>query len=243
MQNDDETILKQVHAALECETRINVHRFPMQMKLVDGTLTLAGEVAGIAAKRLAIRLAGGIPGVTRVIDQITVVPADYKADGEILDALTRFLLRETDLRSCTLRRCDKGYVETLHDAAADNSCGEIEFSVADGSIILEGHVISLSHRRQAEILAWWVPGCRSVVNRLTVSPPEEDGDDEVTDAVRLALEMDPLIDASQIRISTTLGMVSLDGVIVRAEEREMAEYDAWCVAGVSNVINHLEVAA
>ena len=51
-----------------------------------------------------------------------------------------------------------------------DGAGEIEISVADGVIVLEGHVISRSHRRFAGVLAWWTPGRRDVVNSLGSGP-------------------------------------------------------------------------
>jgi osmotically-inducible protein OsmY len=72
----------------------------------------------------------------------------------------------------------------------------------EGTVLLEGKVPSFSHQRLAGVLAWWVPGRQNVLNCLEAVPPEEDNDDEVTDAVRLVLEKDPFVNAGQIRIST-----------------------------------------
>jgi len=38
-----------------------------------------------------------------------------------------------------------------------------------------------------------VPGCRDVVDGLEVKPPEQDNDDELSDALSLVLEVDPMI--------------------------------------------------
>ncbi|HXJ34045.1 MAG TPA: hypothetical protein VMS22_08385 [Candidatus Eisenbacteria bacterium] len=38
------------------------------------------------------------------------------------------------------------------------------------------------------LLGWWVPGSRDVVNDLEVVPFQADSDDEITDAVRSALD-------------------------------------------------------
>lgn len=237
----DEEILKQTRAALEREPRVNLHHFPIHVDVVDGALTLEGEVDNIAARKLAVRLAESIPGVMRVEDRLRIIPRERKGDGEMLDTLAQFLLRECDLKNCTLRQRDQRGAEVLHEAVGDDCSGEIEFAVADGIITLEGHVLSLSHRRIAEVLAWWVPGCRGVDNRLEVTPAEQDNDDEVTDALRLVLEIDPTIHADQILVKTNLGVVSLDGVVAREEEKRSAELDAWYVPGVNEVVNRLEV--
>jgi osmotically-inducible protein OsmY len=115
-------------------------------------------------------------------------------------------------------------------------------SVKDGVVTLDGWVISLSHKRMAGVLAWWVPGCRDVVDALEVLPPEQDNDDEVSDALSLVLEMDPMIPhPDQIRIRTQNYVVTLDGLVGTQTEKDRAEQDAWCLFAVDKVINHLAV--
>lgn len=241
MASRDE-VLKRVRAALEIEPRINLHRYPIHVSLDDGVLTLDGDAQDIAAKRLAFALVHRIPGVGSVLDRLGVARTTARGDGEILDALSQSLLRELDLKNCSLRREEKGQVETLHEAVTDDASGDITFSAEDGVISLEGHVISLSHRRIAEVLAWWVPGCRLVHNRLTVRPPEEDNDGELADAIRLVLELDVLVHADQIGVNVVDRVVTLAGVVGRSDERHRAELDVWYVPGVHEVVNTLELA-
>jgi len=82
---------------------------------------------------------------------------------------------------------------------------------------------------------------RDVTNGLGVEPAEEDSDDEITDAVRLVLEKDPFVDASQIRVGTRAAVVTLAGLVPTDSEREMAEFDAWYIFAVDRVTNKLEV--
>ena len=91
------------------------------------------------------------------------------------------------------------------------------------------------------MLAWWVPGSRDVINGLAVEPPEEDNDEAIADAVRLALEKDPFVDAGQVRIGVRQAVVTLQGLVPSEAEREMAELDAWYVFGVDGVDNRIEV--
>lgn len=242
MTSRDE-ILKRVRAAFEAEPRINIHRYPVRLSFNDDVLTLDGDVEHIAAKRLAFALAHKVCGDAGVLDRLRVTRLTARGDGEILDGLSQALLREPDLKNCSLRKRDKGRVETLHEASGDDASGDITFSVADGVITLEGHVISLSHRRIAEVLAWWVPGCRLVHDRLTVVPPEEDNDGELADAIRLVLELDVLVHADQIGVTVSERTVTLSGMVARADERHRAELDAWYVPGVREVFNRLALAS
>ena len=65
--------------------------------------------------------------------------------------------------------------------------------------------------------------------------------DGLPDALRLVLETDPLVPADQIGIRAHDGVVTLEGLVIREEERRRAEFDAWCLFGVKNVINRIEV--
>ena len=91
------------------------------------------------------------------------------------------------------------------------------------------------------MLAWWVPGSRDVINGIGVTPPEEDNEAAITDAVRQVLEKDPFINAESIRVFTRRADVTLSGFVPREAERKMAEADAWYVFGVDRVINELAV--
>jgi osmotically-inducible protein OsmY len=93
----------------------------------------------------------------------------------------------------------------------------------------------------AGVLAWWVPGSRDVINGIAVEPPEQDSDVAILEAVRLVLEKDPFVDASQIRVGVKNALVRLTGLVPSEAEREMAEFDAWYVFGVDMVDNRIEV--
>jgi osmotically-inducible protein OsmY len=242
MQNGN-PILKSVRAALEREPRINLHRWPVHLDMTeDNALVLEGDMENIAAKKLALELAGALPDVRCVVDRLNVAAAEHKGDGEILDALTRFLLEARELKNCTLRVLKKGRTITLQEARDDNASGDIVVSVKEGVVTLDGWVISLAHKRMAGVLAWWVRGCRNVVDGLEVLPQEQDNDDEVSDALSLVLEMDPMIPhPGQIRVLTRNYVVTLEGLVGTRTEKVRAEHDAWCLFAVDKVINHLAV--
>ncbi len=112
----------------------------------------------------------------------------------------------------------------------------------DGTVTLSGTVLSLSHRRFAEVLAWWAAGCESVVNLLHVVPPEQETDGELADAVLMVLEKDPLVHQPQNHITAEQGTVTLEGYLASDEERRLAVLDAWYVPGVHDVVDRIQVA-
>jgi osmotically-inducible protein OsmY len=239
--SDKESILKVVRAAFEREPKINLHRYPIKIDIAeDGALTLEGEVGNIAAKKMAMELAIIVPGVIGIIDRLHVEPAERMEDGMILDLVRNTLIEEPAFQNCTILLRSKGKLETVREALY-RPHGEIEVSTKDGIVFLDNTVLNLTQKRLAEVLAWWVPGTRDVINELEVSPPEEDNDDEITDALRIILEKDPFLNAGQIQIQIKKGIVTLEGLVKTEGQKQMAENDAWYLFGVDKVINHLSV--
>ena len=240
MQTD--AVRKQVHAALEREHRINLHRHPVKIESADGTVTLEGEVADVAAKRLALQLAASVQGVSNVVDRLRVVPGERRGDGAVRDSAARLLLDQPELRGCSLNVRTNEKIEVLR-RVTDDPAGDIQISVTDGVVVLEGTVISQSHRRFAGALAWWIPGRRDVVNALEVRPAYEDRDDEISEVMRLVLEADPEVDADQIRTNCNGKVVFLDGAVPSEQQKRRAELDAWSLLSIRGVVNRLDVSS
>jgi len=236
----EERIIKEIRAALEKDTHINLHRYPITVSIQSGDLILAGEVEDIAAKKRALLAASGIQGVQRIVDRLTVTPAEKMGDAEIRDHVGKVLLEEAALERCIIRHSFTGQVKTVREALSEPT-GHIVIEVKDGVVTLNGEVPSLSHKRLAGALAWWVPGTRDVINGLEEVPPEEDNDDELIDAVRLVLEKDPFVNAGKIHVSSEDWIVTLEGLVPTETMKQMAERDAWYVLGVKSVINQIAV--
>jgi osmotically-inducible protein OsmY len=232
-------ILNTVRAALMSEPSVGLRTHPIELRYEDGTLTLEGEVASVAAKKLALEAAAAVPAVTGIVDRVRVAPAQSMGDGAIRDELRRAFLQEPAFAGFAIHETAKGRTELVSKPTQRD--GTIEYEVASGIVTLNGQVPGLGHKRLAGVLAWWVPGSRDVVNGIEEAPEEEDNDAEMTDAVRLALEKDVFVNASQIRVSTQDRVVTLDGLVPKEAEKDMAERDAWYVFGVDRVVNRLVV--
>lgn len=234
----EERIVSEIAAVLEREKSVNLHRFPLYLEFADGILTMSGEVEHIMAKKRALEVSAAIPGVAGIVDRIHIVPAARMEDGEIRDHVCAALLAENLLSSCALWAVVKRKPEVVRET--DGAIGSIDVEVHDGAVTLNGVVTSLSAKRLAGVLAWWVPGSRDVINGLEVSPPQEDNDDEVVDAVRLALEKNPFINAAQISVGCRNYIVTLEGLVKNKAQRQMAEADAWYVFRVDRIVNLLQ---
>jgi len=226
-------------AAMRSEPRIGPHFKPDLAIAEDGTATIVAEVETVAIKRLALERLAGTYGITAVVDRLRVTPAVPRSDDGILDDLRKALYDEPSFRQLALKERENGALKLVRDAS-EASHGEIELEVHDGVVILNGRVPSLAAKRLAGVLAWWVPGSRDVVNGIAVEPPEEDAAIRIEEAVRIALEKDPFVDATQIRVGVRNRTVRLTGSLPR-EARDAAEWDAWYVFGVDDVINEIDV--
>lgn len=237
---DKNIILDAVRAALASEPLIGPHGVRIALDFDNGTLTIEGEVGSVAAKKLALERAAAIPSVTGIVDRLRVTPAQPMGDREIRDHLRDALLQEPAFSEYAVSEIVKGEMLAVRQSPLDVR-GAIEIDVQDGVVTLNGQVQGLDDKRLAGVLAWWVPGSRDVVNGLVVEPPEEDSDDLIAEAVRLALEKDRLVDESQIRIGVRGGVVTLGGVLPNEDQRDMAENDAWYVFGILRVENRIDV--
>lgn len=233
-----DNLSKTVYAALERHPGVNLHRCRIELRRQDDKLVLEGEVDSIIAKRLARQLAMKAADGVAILDHLRVRPLELRGDDEILNAIHQTLMQERIFRGYTLMPHARGLQEPISKV---NDNATIHMAVENGKILMAGSVESLNHRRLAEVIAWWIPGCVDVDNRLHVVPPAQDHDDEITDAVIMILEKDPWLNATQISVRTQDREVQLSGLLPSAEQKRMAEYDAWYILGVHNVINNIEV--
>jgi hypothetical protein len=236
-------ILDQALTAMRSEPRIGPHFRPRELSIdPDGMLTIDAEVESVAQKRLALERIAAIPGISGIVDRLHVRPAAQMSDDGIIDHLRKAFAGELSFRGERISE-RKGESLSLVQDAPQGAIGDIDFEVADGIVILNGTVPSLAAKRLAGVLTWWVPGVRDVVNGIVVEPDEDDAPVRIEEAVRLALEKDPLVDASQIRVGARQRTVHLAGLVRSEAVRRAAEADAWYVFGVSDVVNDIAVGA
>lgn len=218
-------------AALEKDPDINLHESPIRVTY-HGNLRLEGEVANIIVKRKARRIAVQLSGLNDIEDRLLLRPGEKRTGKALLDAVTSALSQEPAFRDIA-----------VHPSPATEAPGRDWIGVGvEGCVVrLDGQVGSLSHRRLAEVISWWVPGSCDVHNHMRVKPAEKDNDDEITDAVLMVLEKDPLLHAETITVHTRDRTVTLDGAVHSDEQRRMAIYDCWYVPGVHEVHARLQV--
>jgi len=227
--------LNSIRAAIERHPRLRHRSQDFDLRLEDGTIVLEGYVEDIAARRLLPRIAAETGGGMGVLDRLRIKQDGARGDADLAGAVEGLLAAEPVFEGYRLMQ---GQSSDLPAEPGRVLC----VNAKEGVVRLTGTVESLSHRRMAEALAWWVSGTADVDNRLYVSPAERDSDDEITDAVRLLLEKDPWIDPGHLGIHTRNRVVVLSGTLPGEEQKRMAENNAWYVAGVHDVDNRISTA-
>ena len=224
-------IIHALRAALETDKDIDLHAYPITISYPD-RLRLEGMVENIIAKRKIRRIAMQLLGHADFEDHLYLETGEQRSDKALLDAVVDALSQEPAFRDVRVYAGEPEQPQVPQWIAVHTG----------GCVVtLDGELGSLSHRRLAEVTCWWVPGTGNLHNHLRVVPPERDSDDEITDAVLMILEKDPLLHAENITPITHANTVTLNGLVHSREQARMAEYDCWYIPGVHDVIDRLRV--
>ncbi len=192
----------------------------------NGKVMLSGEVSSWSERDEATLLASEVEGVTEVENQILLRDSSQRDDKTLKEQAT------------TLLRLD-AYLTGL----------PITVRVESGVVMLSGSVRSLYERNRAgQRIA--IMGVKQVINNLQIDPvlsheaPEPavaNSDEELKLAVETMLKLDSRIDYRGISVAAESGHVELNGIVINAYEKRIAEQDAKDVSGVAWVTNNVVV--
>ncbi len=183
-----------------------------------GVVTLSGRVASDYEKRAAEKAAKRIAGVRAVANELEVVPDPPYArdDATIAEAAI-------DSLRCAVVVPDK----------------QVQVTVEDGRITLEGEVKWAFQKREAENAVRDLAGVKGVLNLITIKSEPKAG--KVQEQIEAALLRSAQIDAHAVRVEAEEGTVILSGLVRSFAEKEAAEDAAWHAPGVTHVDNRLIV--
>jgi osmotically-inducible protein OsmY len=201
-----------VKSAIEDEflTDATVPFHAVDVKVLDGVVTLSGTVDTLLARDRAVDLARSIRGVRSVVNELQVKPVP-RSDAD--------LHRDIEEALAT-------------DPAADSY--EVKVSVADGVATLTGTVDSWQEKRIVGRVVEGVRGVKRVDNDLTFRIPATRPDAEIQAEIRDRLHWDARVDDGLVNVVVNDGEVRLSGAVGSALERAYARGDAW-VPGVKRV--------
>jgi len=212
-----EDLVNDVKRALSSDTRIDQSMVRVSGEQ-PGVIVLDGQVDTYNEKVLAEDITGRVRGVNDVINNIGVVPPIAKSDEEIADDVRGNLKRDA-------------WVEW----------SRISIEVIDGVVFLRGTVASMVEKQEAENDARWIAGVVDVVNHLVVKPEITIADAEIERDVRAALIKNTRLDLTEMNVDVTDGVVTLTGEVPNFTQKRIAEFVAFSVAGVVDVVNELHV--
>jgi osmotically-inducible protein OsmY len=115
------------------------------------------------------------------------------------------------------------------------SAHSINVGVVKGVVTLRGTVQSYRRKLAAVENVESIPGCRDIVDGITVVPTKSVPDDEIAENVRIALDAHAEITKEVITVSASSGVVKLEGRVASTWERALARDIALGVRGVSEV--------
>ena len=114
--------------------------------------------------------------------------------------------------------------------------------VVEGVAYIDGDVGNYRVKKTITRLAASAPGLRKVVNRSRVVPAALVHDEALAERVRRSIQSHPFLKRGPISVRCREGIIELSGTVDRPSMRLHAEDAAWCVRGVCQVLNRLQVA-
>jgi osmotically-inducible protein OsmY len=215
MKTDSE-LRRDVERELEMEPSVDERR--IGVAVLDGIVTLSGEVHSYAEKWQAERTVERVAGVRGVVNQLAVKPATERSDIDIARSAADVLKWNVLVPS-----------------------ERIKVRVENGWLTLEGDVEWEYQRRAAERAVRNLPGVKGISNLIVVKPRVQPSD--VRRKIEEAFEREAAIDAQHIDVQVNGSEVTLSGRVRSWAERHAAEKAAWSVPGVTAVHNYLNVEA
>lgn len=215
-EKTDSEIKTDVLSELEYEPSIKVSDIGVLVK--DGAVTLNGYASSYGDKMDAVRAAKSVAGVRAIADEIEIKLPDsmQQTDGDIAAGVAN-------------------HIELSWAGPAK----DIQVTVRDGWIKLEGQVEWGYQKDAAANAVRYLSGVRGISNSITIKPKVTAAGVET--AIQSAFERNALVDAKKIHVETSGNKVTLRGHVRSHAEGGEAERIAWAAPGVSSVDNELIV--
>ncbi|KMQ51214.1 hypothetical protein CHISP_1920 [Chitinispirillum alkaliphilum] len=217
MQNRGESIKDRIQSQLFWDARLDPSSITVE--ITDGKIRLSGTVPSYWAKRIAELDTRAVEGVAEVDNEITVeLPSglDTPQDSNITASVQSLL---------------------AFDPNIDDS--DIQVSVREGQLLLEGSVAALWQKDRAEEAALNVQGIKGFKNRLAVVPTRHYVDELIARDIEAALDRNRKIDVNSIDVQVSEGEVVLNGTVEDSNALKAAEEIAKHTDGVVAVQNNL----
>jgi len=205
-----------------------VEHDPLDVSVHDQRVVLSGSVGSLAEKTRAVADAW-VDGVHGVDATAVMVKPNNRPDPNIKTGKPK---------------TDDQIAKAIKDAALyDPRVRSFNFgvSVADGVATLAGTVETLQAKQAAESLARSTVGVHDVQNHLIAKSQQPPSDQLLQNRIEEALVFDPLTDARDVHVAVKDSQVTLAGSVGTFFESAEAFDVASRMAGVSKIVNQLQV--
>lgn len=151
--------------------------------------------------------------------------------------------------------CLKAAITELYIRSPFLSPFQLDISVEDSVVTLEGSVSDASESQLAEEIAGGIDGISGVINRIRVTPPESaqqdawriidclTDDTSLADRVKTQLHWNRATHGMTVTVSARGGIVTLRGTAADAQQAELARLIAINTCGVKRVDSELQTAS
>ena len=216
-RKSDSEIKQQVLRELKWDSRIAWSEIGVQV--FEGLVTLTGNVNSYAKKLAAQEAAHRIDGVLDVANEIEVRPTGEftRTDSDIALAVRHVL---------------------QWDALVPDE--QIQSTVSDGWVTLEGEVNLWRERQDAEASVLRLEGVVGVINKITIAPNRVDVK-ELREEIEYALERRADREADRLRIEVHDGAVDLFGRVHSWQEKRAVVGSISHAPGVAEIRDHLRI--
>ncbi len=215
LRKNDRTLREEILKELRWDTRVACAG--LEVSVLDGVVTLRGNVPTYAKKVAAQEAAHRVAGVLDVANDVRVSVEHSHRDAEtaraVRDALAWDVLVPDD---------------------------RVISTVSDGWVTLEGEVNNLRECEDAERAVLNLRGVVGVVNKIRVIPQKADPD-ELRAQIEDALERRADREAERLRVEVGDGTVELWGRVHSWQERRAVVGSISHALGVREVKDHLRI--
>lgn len=211
---EDHKLQAAVSERLDLDPSIDSSRIGVASK--SGIVTLSGQVTSLIERTRAERVAGSVRGVKAIVNTVSVEPAGMTTPDE--------------------RLAELAYARLASNISVPDN--RLHVAVHDGAITLHGDVDWPFQLQAALNDLEHLPGARGLHNDVEIRPPVSSA--LLRQQIGQTMAHAPL-DAQRILVETDGSRVILAGEVTSWHERSMAESAAWCVPGVSQVVNNIKV--
>lgn len=216
-RRSDRDLKQRILRELKWDSRISWAS--IEVRVIDGVVTLTGSVSSYAQKIAAQEAAHRVAGVLDVANDIEVKPvATYvRTDSEIAGAVRNAL---------------------EWDALVPNEL--LKSTVSDGWVTLEGEVDYWRERTDAERAIRSLAGVTGVINKITIRK-QAVNEKQLREEIEFALERRADREAERLRIEVDNGTVDLWGRVHSWQERRAVLGSISHAPGVTQVRDHLRI--